>query len=75
MVEEANLLISFTKLGMNTQFIQQAERLRIFNLNDIMKVNLAKLKQDKHFSYTWYADMLNLLKEQNLLRQFQEGQL
>lgn len=75
MVEEANLLISFTKLGMNSQFIKQAERLRIYNLNDIMSVKLSTLKQDKYFTYTWYADMLNLLKDQNLLRQFQEGQL
>lgn len=75
MVEEANLLISFTKLGMNKQFIQQAERMRIFNLNDIMKSNLVTMKQDKYFTFTWYADMLNLLKEQDLLRQFQERQL
>ncbi|MEB0261965.1 MULTISPECIES: hypothetical protein [unclassified Mucilaginibacter] len=60
---------------MNKQFIQQAEQLCIFNLNDIMKSKLANLKQDKHFTYTWYVDMLNLLKDQDLLRQFQENQL
>jgi hypothetical protein len=75
MVEEANRMISFSKLGMNSLFIQQAERLGLFNLDDLMKVNLAKLKRHKDFSYLWYADMLNLLKEQDLLRKFQENNL
>ncbi|NHA03305.1 hypothetical protein G7092_05850 [Mucilaginibacter sp. HC2] len=75
MVEEANLLISFSKLGMNSLFIKQAEKLGLYNLEDVMKVNLAKLKQHRDFSFTWYAQMLNLLKEQDLLRRFQENNL
>lgn len=75
MVEEANLLTPFSKLGMDSRFIQQAEKMSLCNLEDLLKVNLHKLKQHKEFTFSWYADMLNLLKEHNLLRQFQENQL
>jgi hypothetical protein len=75
MVEEANLMISFAKLGMSKKFIAQAELLDLFNLNDVMQVKLARLKQHKDFTYLWYTEMLNLLKEQDLIRQFQENQL
>jgi hypothetical protein len=75
MVEEANLMCSFSRLGMDRSFIQQAERLGLFNLNDVMNAKVSKLKQHKEFSFTWYAIMLNLLKEQDLLRRFQENQL
>ena len=60
---------------MDKLFIQQAERLGLFNLNDIMNLKVSKLKQHKEFSFIWYAAMLNLLKEQDLLRRFQENQL
>jgi hypothetical protein len=75
MVEVNNLKCSFSTLGMDNQFIQQAERLGLFNIGDVMNVNLVKLKKHKEFSFMWYADMLDLLKEQDLLRQFQENQL
>jgi hypothetical protein len=75
MVAVSNLNSSFSTLGVGIQFIQQAERMGLFNLSDMMDVNLMKLKKHKEFSFTWYADMLDLLKEQGLLRQFQERQL
>lgn len=75
MVEEANLMCTFSRLGLDRPFIQQAERMGLFNLNDIMNVKVSKLKQHEDFSFTWYASMLNLLKEQDLLRRFQENQL
>lgn len=75
MVEVSKLNCSFSTLGVGNQFVQQAERLGLFNLGDMMEVNLAKLKKHEEFSFTWYADMLDLLKEQGLLRQFQEKQL
>jgi len=40
-------------------------------LSDILAANFPELKRKKEFSYLWYADMLNLLKELNLLDQFQ----
>lgn len=75
MVEEANLMCSFSRLGADKLFIQQAACLGLYNLNDIMNVKLSKLKKHKDFTFTWYASMLNLLKEQDLLRRFQENQL
>jgi hypothetical protein len=75
MVEVTKLNCSFSTLGAGNQFIRQAERLGLFNLGDVMKVNLVKLKKHKEFSFTWYADMLDLLQEQDLLRQFQEKHL
>ena len=75
MVEASKLNCSFSTLGVENQFIQQAERLGLHNLGDVMKVNLEKLKKHKEFTFMWYADMLDLLKEQGLLRQFQENQL
>ncbi|CAN5456845.1 hypothetical protein BH09BAC6_BH09BAC6_18340 [soil metagenome] len=75
MVEVSKLNCSFSTLGVGTQFVQQAERLGLFNLGDLMEVNLMKLKKHREFSFTWYADMLDLLNEQGLLRQFQEKQL
>ncbi|WP_183573818.1 hypothetical protein HDF18_08410 [Mucilaginibacter sp. X5P1] len=74
MVEITNLKSSFKKLGMGAQFIQQAERLGVHTLGDIMKANLPALKQNKEFTYSWYIDVLNLLKKHNLLRKFQERQ-
>jgi hypothetical protein len=73
MVEISKLNCSFSTFGVGNQFVQQAERLGLFNLEDVMRVNLAKLKKHEEFSFTWYADMLDLLKEQGLLRQFQEN--
>ena len=75
MEEVSKLNCSFSTLGVGNQFIQQAERLGLHNLGDVMQVNLAKLKKHKDFTFMWYADMLDLLHEQGLLRQFQENQL
>lgn len=66
---------SFEKLGMDIQFVKQAEKLGIYNLDDILKANLEQLKQHQAFTFTWYAQMLNLLKDHDLIRQFQENQL
>lgn len=72
MVEEANMMISFAKLGMDKSFIVQAEKLGLYNLGDLMKVNVNHLKKHKDFSFLWYAEMLSLLKEHDLIHQFQQ---
>jgi hypothetical protein len=66
---------SFEQLGMNVQFVKQAEKMGMYNLEDILKIDLEKLKQHQAFTFTWYADMLTLLKDHDLIRQFQENQL
>lgn len=65
---------SFISLGMGNSFIQRAEKLGLVNLGDLMDVKLANLKRHKEFSFLWYSEMLDLLKEQGLLRKFQEKQ-
>lgn len=75
MTDTALLQCPFDKLAMDVQFVKQAEGMGLYNLEDVLKINLEKLKQHQAFTYTWYADMLNLLKDHDLIRQFQENQL
>lgn len=75
MVEMSKLNSSFLTLGMGMKFVQQAEKLGLVKLGDLMEVKLSSLKGHKEFSFLWYSDMLDLLKEQGLLRQFQEKQI
>jgi hypothetical protein len=66
---------SFLKLGMAGDFIERAEKLGLFDLGDLMNVNLVKLKAHRDFTYTWYAEMLAMLKGIGLLREFQKKSL
>ncbi|MEZ2334730.1 hypothetical protein AB6735_03810 [Mucilaginibacter sp. RCC_168] len=75
MMENAKLNFSFLKLGMAGEFVERAEKLGIFNLGDLMSVNLAKLKAHREFNYLWYAEMLTMLKGQGLLHEFQKRTL
>jgi hypothetical protein len=62
---------SFLSLGMGNNFIQRAEKLGLFKLGDLMDVKVANLKRNKEFNFLWYSEMLDLLKQQGLLRKFQ----
>ncbi|WP_290308487.1 hypothetical protein [Mucilaginibacter flavus] len=75
MVEISKLDCPFSMLGMGAKFIREAESLGLHKLGDLLDVNLTHLKKHKNFNFLWYADMLDLLKSQGLLRQFQEKQL
>lgn len=75
MIEIAKLDSSFLTLGMGAKFIRQAEKLGLVKLGDLMDVKLASLKKHKEFSLLWYSDMLDLLKEQGLLIEFQANQI
>lgn len=75
MAENAKLKFSFLKLGMAREFAEQASKLGLTNLGDLMSVNLAKLKAHRDFTYTWYADMLGMLKVEGLLHEFQKRTL
>jgi hypothetical protein len=74
-LENAKLKFTFLKLGMAGDFNERAEKLGLFNLGDLMSVNLAKLKAHREFNYTWYAEMLSMLKSQGLLQEFQKRTL
>jgi hypothetical protein len=75
MTETTMLTCSFSKLGMDSKFIQQAERLGLFNLQDVLKARAVTLKNHRDFTFSWYAEMLALLQTHDLLSEFQENQL
>ena len=75
MLENAKLKFTFLKLGMAGEFTERAEKLGLFNLGDLMSVNLAKLKAHREFNYMWYAEMLTMLKNHGLLNEFQKRTL
>lgn len=75
MIGISKLNSTFSELGMDPTFIQQAHRLGLQTIGDLMTINLDSLKKHPEFTYTWYADMLDLLKEQKLLKKFQGNQL
>lgn len=61
-----------SKFNTEQDFLRRSHQLSIHTLNDIMQADLENLKQHKDFSYTWYADILTILKSQNLLNEFQK---
>ncbi|RYG08822.1 MAG: hypothetical protein EOO07_24960 [Chitinophagaceae bacterium] len=75
MTENKKLQCSFLTLGMASEFIERAEKLGLSDLNDLMSVNLAKLKTHRDFTYSWYAEMLTMLKSAGLLKEFQKRTL
>lgn len=60
---------------MDTLFVEQSRRLGLVTLGDVLDSRLETLSKKKDFTYTWYADLLALLKEQGLLDEFQQRQL
>ena len=75
MVETTKLNSTFTELGMEPAFVEQAGRLGLQTIADMMAVNLSSLKKHPPFSYMSYVNMLDLLKEHQLLKKFQNNQL
>jgi hypothetical protein len=61
-----------SELAVSTEFVKRAEILGLHSLEDVMSVDINQLKQETSFSYQWYADLLNLLKEIELLDEFQD---
>jgi hypothetical protein len=75
MVEDTKMNSTFAELGMEPAFVEQADSLGLRTIADMMAVNLASLKKHPNFTYLWYLGVLDLLKENQLLKKFQENQL
>jgi len=75
MIKSSKLSSSFTNLGMGSDFVERAEKLGLYKLSDLMHIKLAALKSHSEFTYLWYAEMLNLLKNNDLLSEFQKRTL
>ncbi len=54
------------------EFKAQAARMGINCLKDVLEQDARQLKAHPAFSYLWYADLLDLLKKENLLDAFQD---
>lgn len=67
--------ISLTKLRTDADFLMRSKRMGLETLADIMETKLPTLRKKKDFSYIWYASLLELLKEQGLLEEFERRQL
>jgi hypothetical protein len=70
-----DLSIPISELNLGKQFTDQAERLGLKSLYDVMQADFKRIKEDKEFSYIWYSELLSLLKKKGLLHRFQENQL
>ena len=67
--------IPLAELNLDALFVEQCRRLGLATLNDVLDSSLESLSKKKDFNYTWYADLLELLKEYGLLDEFQQRQL
>lgn len=67
--------IPLAELNTDVLFVEQALRLGLTTLGDVLESRLEMLSKKKDFTYTWYADLLALLKEHGLLSEFQQRQL
>ena len=61
-----------TNLTVSAEFIAQAEKLDLYTLHDVLHMNLRKLLAQEDFHYVWYAELLQILKDEDLLREFQD---
>jgi hypothetical protein len=67
--------IPLAELNLDALFVEQCRCLGLGTLNDILDSSLDSLVKKKDFTYTWYADLLALLKAHDLLDAFQQRQL
>jgi len=67
--------IPLADLNLDAIFVEQCRRLGLATLGDVLYSKLESLSKKKDFTYTWYADVLDLLKEYGLLDEFQQRQL
>ena len=62
-------------MNLDVHFVTQSRRLGLITLGELMDSKMETLWVKKDFTYTWYADVLALLKEKGLLEEFQKRQL
>lgn len=62
-------------LVIDREFLDRSYTLGIITVEDIMKVNLPKLRKKENFTYLWYFNLLALLEVNGLLDEFERKQL
>lgn len=54
-------------------FIAKAQQMKIFTLQDVFECGQQKLKENPAFTYSWYAVLLKILKQEDLMDIFQKN--
>lgn len=68
-VNNENKLLALVEAS--TEFKKKAAELGLVKLKDVLTIELNKLKAKPQFTYMWYTELLRVLKQENLLDQFQ----
>ena len=72
MQNQGNSSKKLTDLKVSAEFIAQAEKLDLYTLDDVLHMDLRRLQAQEDFDYVWYAELLQILKDEDLLREFQD---
>lgn len=56
---------------LDQKFREQAKKIGIHTLNDVMEMSLSSLKAHPDFTYLWFAALLQILEDEDLLDAFQ----
>ena len=67
----SNTYKSIDEILIDPNFKAVAKNLGIFTLKDLMEIDIRDLKAKSGFTYSWYADLLEILKKENLMDEFQ----
>jgi hypothetical protein len=59
-------------LDASDEFKSQAARMGIGCLKDVLDQDVRQLKAHPLFTYLWYTELLNVLKREGLLDEFQD---
>lgn len=71
----ASINIPLAELNIDAHFVERSCRLGLVSLRDVLNSRLETLSKKKDFTYSWYAQLLDVLKEHGLLDEFQQRQL
>ena len=72
MQNQGNSSKKLTDLKVSAEFIAQAEKLDLYTLHDVLHMDLRRMQAQEDFDYVWYAELLQILKNEDLLREFQD---
>jgi len=72
MQNRGNTSKKLTDFTVSADFIAQAEKLDLYTLHDVLHMDLRRMQAQEDFDYVWYAELLQILKDEDLLREFQD---
>ena len=72
MQKKGNLYQDISALTNNQEFISTCQTMGINTLEDILKKGPAQIRQDPGFTMLWYTELLEMLKQQNLLEDYEK---